>query len=174
MQNTKYDYSSIHVEIPSLLSNDIIAWGRETITDNEIFVSQQEPTFGREDEIHVTILYGLHDENPEEVKKILAKEKSIKVRLGVTKIFSNPLKFDVVVIRVISHDLRRLNKKLASQVAYTNRYGEYNPHVTIAYVKKGKGWQHGKKDNWKNQEFVCDSAIFSSKNGSKERIPLLK
>ena len=169
MQNTKYDYSSIHVDVPSQLSNEIITWGQENVTDEEIFVSQREPCFGREDEIHATILYGLHAENPDQIKKLLSNEKPIKIQLGATKVFSNPFKFDVLVIRAISHDLHRLNEKLASQVEYANRYGKYNPHITIAYVKKGKGWQHGGCKSWKGREFICDSFIFSSKNGTKER-----
>ena len=170
MQNTKYDYSSVHIDVPAPLADEIVAWGRENITDEEIFVSQQDPTFGRENEIHVTILYGLHSESSDQVKELLVAEKPIKVRLGVTQVFSNPLKFDVVVVRAISHDLRRLNRKLAANVEYTNRYGEYNPHVTVAYVKKGKGWQHGRHDQWRHREFICESVVFSSKNGTKDRI----
>lgn len=167
MQNTKYEYSSVHIDVPTLLANDIILWGKENVTDEEIFVAQQDPSFGREDEIHATILYGLQDENPDQVINILSKEKPIKAKLGATRIFSNPLKFDVVVIHVISKDLRRLNQKLSENVKYTNRYGTYNPHVTIAYVKKGKGWQHAGCEKWSGKEFVCDLAVFSSKNGKK-------
>lgn len=60
MKNAKYDYSSIHVDVPKDISDDIIKWGRKEISDREIFVMPRDPGLGREDEIHVTVLYGLH------------------------------------------------------------------------------------------------------------------
>jgi 2'-5' RNA ligase len=172
MQGVKYDHSSVHVRVPDAISDQIIQWGREAITDDDIFVSQRDPTFGREDEIHVTVLYGIHSETAEEVREIMNQEQPVKVRLGKVQIFTNPFKFDVVVVNVISHDLRKLNKKLTDKVEYTNRYGKYHPHVTVAYVKKGKGWKHNEFAQWAGQEFVCDHVVFSSKNGTKERIAL--
>jgi len=172
MQNTQYDYSSIHVNLPEPLAGKIVKWGRQKVSDDDIFVSQQDPSFGREDEMHVTMLYGLHSQSPDQAKEILKGEKSIKVKLGKVKIFTNPQKFDVVVIDVESDDLCRLNKKLRDVVEFTNSYKKYQPHATIAYVKKGKGWKHNELDKWAGQEFTCTQAVFSSKNGTKEPISL--
>jgi 2'-5' RNA ligase len=171
MQNTRYDYSSIHVNLPDSIANDIVKWALKKIGDNDIFVSQQDPSFGREDEMHVTMLYGLHSESSQETRKLLKNEKPVHVKLGKIEVFTNPQNFDVVVIDVESEDLCRLNKKLRDNLEYTNTYDKYHPHATIAYVKKGKGWKYRGLDKWMGQEFTCDSAVFSSKNGSKENIP---
>lgn len=173
MQNVNYSFSSVHINVAPPLSTDIVKWGRKNVSDDEIFVSQTDPSFGREDEIHITILYGLHSDKPDQVKELVKEAGPINVRLGKVMVFSNPQKFDVVVIKVISKDLERLNKKLAENVTYTNRYGEYNPHLTIAYVKKGKGWKHGGLDRWVGKKLSVDHIVFSSKEGFKEKISLI-
>lgn len=169
MHNVKYDFSSVHVDVPPSLANEIVAWGKDNVHDDEIYVSQKDPTFGREDEIHITILYGLHTESPDVVKDLLQKQGPVKVRLGKMGVFTNPYKFDVVMIEVISDDLNRMNLLLRENVTHTNKYGGYKPHVTVAYVKKGKGWRNNGLQLWDGKEFTCDHAVFSSKNGSKDR-----
>lgn len=172
MFNVKYNYSSVHVDVPNPLAVEIIEWGKKQITDDEIYVTQKDPTFGREDEIHTTILYGIHSENPDEIREIVGNSGTITAKLGKVGVFTNPYRFDVVMIEVISEDLRRLNKILDERIKYTNKYGEYKPHVTIAYVKKGKGWRHFGQSKWKDREFSCQNLIFSSRDGSKHHISL--
>ncbi len=172
MRNVKYDYSSCHVDVPQTLADEIIKWGQENVTDDEIFVTQRDPTFGREDEIHITILYGLHCDSANAIKSVLHNSGPVKIRFGKTNIFTNPSKFDVVVIDVYSEDLSKINLKLQESVKHTNKYPIYSPHATISYVKKGKGWRHKGVPNWNNKEFICEYAVFSSKNGIKEKIGL--
>lgn len=172
MFNVKYDFSSVHVDVPISLAEEIVEWGRKQIKDEDIFVTQKDPTFGREDEIHITILYGLHNEKPEPVVEILENAGPITVKLGKVGVFTNPYKFDVVMINVDSPDLQRLNKVLHDNVKYTNKYGDYHPHVTIAYVKKGKGWKHLGLTHWEGREFTCNYSVFSSKDGSRKKISL--
>jgi len=170
MQNVKYEYSSVHIDVPYPLADKLIDWGKEKIKDSEIFVSQIDPSFGREDEMHVTILYGIHSETNEEVSKIISGYGPISVTLGEIDVFTNPEKFDVVVVKVISDDLNELNEKLTSHVEFTSKYKEYKPHITLAYVKKGKGWKYHGIDKWKGKEFQTDYVIFSSKNGTKQKL----
>jgi 2'-5' RNA ligase len=172
MQNVSYSFSSVHINVDPPLSDEIIRWGRKNVSDDDIFVSQTDPTYGREDEIHITILYGIHSDQSDEVEKTIKGVGPIKAKLGKVKIFSNPYKFDVVVVGVISEDLERLNQKLTETVTYTNRYGKYDPHLTIAYVKKGKGWRHNDLNLWEGREITADYVVFSSKAGFKKKIPL--
>ena len=172
MQNVKYDFSSTHIDVPDPLAGRIAKWSNDNIKDSHIFVSQTDPTFGREDEIHVTILYGIHSDSPDEVEKIVAGHGPITVTLGEIDVFTNPEKFDVVVIKVDSKDLIDLNNKLTDTIEFTNKYKEYKPHVTLAYVKKGKGWQYHGRDEWKGQKFSVSDIVFSSTNGTKTKIPV--
>lgn len=172
MQNVKYDYSSVHINVPEPIAGKLVTWSEAKIKDSDIFVSQTDPSFGREDEMHVTILYGVHSESSEEVAKLISGQKSISVKIDEVDVFTNPEKFDVVVIKVISEDLNFLNEKLTQEVEYTNKYKEYKPHITLAYVKKGKGWKYHGLDKWVGEEFTTDHVIFSSKNGTKSKLSL--
>jgi 2'-5' RNA ligase len=172
MHNVRYDYSSCHINVPPLLAEDIINWGRSEVSDDDLYVTHKEPTFGREDEIHITILYGIHSENGNQIRSALEGAGPVKVVLGKTEVFTNPYKFDVVMIEAQSDDLVQLNLILQEKVSFSNKYPIYNPHVTIAYVKKNKGWKHRGISLWEGKEFTCYYAVFSSKNGIKERIIL--
>lgn len=174
MKNVNYDFSSVHIDLPKSLSQEILAWGKENIIDDDIFVSQSDPSFGREDEIHSTVLYGIHSSKSDQVKKLASDQKPINAKLGNIEIFDNPPNFDVVVIKVISEDMKRLNKIFSDNIAHTNKYKNFRPHVTIAYVKKGKGYKHRKVKNWIGKEFKSDYLIFSSTNGTKDKIFLGK
>lgn len=170
MHNVRYDYSSVHVEVPMAISENIIAWGKNNIGESQLYIRPEDPIFGREDEIHATILYGIHNESSKEIEKLLRGKRPPIITLGKLGVFTNPLKFDVVMIEVISEDLKNMNDLLVKNVSHTNKYGIYRPHVTIAYVKKGNGWQFNKWNIWEGKTFSCGHAVFSSKNGFKERI----
>ena len=172
MKNVSYDFSSVHIDLPKPIAEEIIDWGRKHITDNDIFVSQSEPSFGREDEIHSTVLYGIHSDKSNELKKLVNGEKPISVKLDKIEVFDNPPNFDVVVIKVISEDMNRLNKLFKEKLEYTNKYKSFRPHVTIAYVKKGRGYKHKRIKKWIGKEFKANYLVFSSTNGTKEKIPL--
>ena len=174
MRNATYDFSSAQVDVPNPLAKKIIEWGNKTIDDDEIFVSDTDPNFGRENEMHVTVLYGIHSEYPSKIKRSLKETSPVKVKLGKMTAFTNPEKFDVVVIEVISKDLETINRKLRNELPFTNKYDEYRPHVTIAYVKNGIGEKYKNINKWEGEEFECENIVFSSKNGTKERIKLVR
>jgi 2'-5' RNA ligase len=169
MLNAKYDYSSVHVNPPETLAQSIINWGAKHIADNELYITKKDAFFGRENEIHVTVLYGIHSDLPDEVIKLVETSEPIQVKLGKVDIFTNPHKFDVVVINVISDGLNKLHTAL-QKVKFTDKYGIYKPHITIAYIKKGNCIRHRGLENWEGKEFTCNHAIFSSKTGSKLKI----
>jgi 2'-5' RNA ligase len=171
MRRQSYDYSSVHINAPDSLGDEIVAWGKDRISNDKIFM--HETGLGREDEIHITVLYGIHTANSQQTEELSRKSGSIKVRLGKIEIFESG-KFDVVFIDVISEQLHELNNKFRKHMRYSNKFSEYKPHVTIAYVEKGEGWGLNQNDQFDGKEFECDCLVFSSKNGRKERIPLLK
>lgn len=132
----QYQYSSIQVSLPSPAADKIFEWGEEHIEDNKIFIDPQYPIYGREDELHITILYGLHTEQSELVHELLRNEPAFRVKLGAVSIFTTSPKFDVVKIEVISDALHHLNEKLSYNLASTVLYNKYQPHITIACVEK--------------------------------------
>lgn len=166
-KNVTYDFSSVHVKLPSDISNKIIRWSETKIKDKDLFQSE-----GRENEIHVTILYGIHDEEHHYVKKLLEQEPPVNLELGETNVFTNNIKFDVLKISVISPDLRRLNKKLKESLEFTNGYVKYQAHCTIAYMQKGTAKPYIGGEMFKGKKLKTDQIIFSSSNGKKTKIKL--
>lgn len=93
---------------------------------------------GIEDESHITVLYGLDkDVTVEEVEKALDGITLGTVSAYRVSVFEND-KEDVVKFDIDCSGLRKANEKLRT-LHYTNDFDEYDPHLTIAYVKPGKG-----------------------------------
>ncbi len=172
MNNVIYDYSSTQINLPSQLAADVIQWGEDSIKDGDVYTTPDDPSFGREDEMHVTVLYGLHTTSAEKVKKVLAGEESLEIRLGVVSMFSTNDKFDVIKIEVLSPSLHKLHHMLARNLPCSQMYPRFNPHVTIAYVKKGRCTGLLGSGAFKGKSWQADSIIFSSKSGTKTSIPL--
>lgn len=166
----KYSYSSLHVVPPDALSQDIVLWGKNNVHDDEIYVKNK--LYGREDNIHITVLYSVHVSDSQELKSLLENYGPIDIALGKINVFTNRPKFDVIVIDIVSEELRKLNEFLVQEVKHDNKYGEFKPHLTIAYVKKGRGWKYHKLPiMWEGDKFNCNHLVLSSFNGEKHIIP---
>lgn len=170
MRSIQYEFSSVHIDVPIDLSDEIIEWGKKQISDNSLFKDLKNSFWGREDELHVTILYGIHSKDHQPTFQLLENEKPIHVRLQNVHIFREKL-FDVVTISVDSYDLERLNAKLKGNVRYSNRHKLYIPHITIAYVHKGEA-ENLKDATFNKNKFIVDVAVFSSKDGSRTSLKL--
>ena len=130
---------------------------------------------GRETKPHITVKYGLHsDEAIETVRQLLANEPPIRATLGTTSIFpaSETGGDDVVKVDVVSEDLRRINTKIAAAVEVTDTHPEYQPHVTLAYVKPGKGQQYAGQTKLQGKKLQFKQLVFSTRAGEHIAIPL--
>lgn len=171
MKKASYEFSSTHAELPKQLSDKIIAWGRDVIPESDVFRDPEDPSFGRENDIHVTLLYGIHDTNPDGLKELLSKQDPFVVRLGNVTTFTNNDKFDVIKIDAQGDGLFRLNQLFKANLEHTSKFPNYRPHITIAYVRKGKGPKSG-SGYFKGEKFIVDEIVFSSSSGKKYRLPL--
>lgn len=167
MHGKVYDFSSTQINLPFSLSTLIVNWGTIHLSNDIIF--QVDGNYGRENEIHITLLYGLLQDKPEEVEKYISRFNSFKVQLGKVSKFDNNPKFDVVKIDVISDELVKLNSLLKVKFRHANRYPVYHPHVTIAYINKGEDCNFD-KEAFEGTEFEVKSVIYSSKDGVKTPI----
>ncbi len=125
-----------------LYFDDIKIWDKIIdLIPNDIVYGTRNDGYGKENEPHVTVLYGFHDDkvNIEDIKKITDKIKiPIKVKLDGISIFENK-DFDVLKFDISSDELVNLNKKFRENFDYSSDYPDYHPHLTIAYLKKGEG-----------------------------------
>lgn len=168
----QYDYSSVQVNLPKLLAKQIIEWGNEYIADEDLYAPGKDSTHGREDEMHVTILYGIHTELPDRVKELVSNQPPFQVKLDKISLFTSNEAFDVVKVGASSLSLVYLNHLLKNSIANTQNYPSYKPHVTIAYVKKGVCKEIPDKDAFDMITWTVETIVFSSKNGEKTPIRL--
>ena len=127
---------------------------------------------GREAVAHVTVRYGLHDDDPEKAMKIISGFGPVKLTLGKVGFFpaGKDKDYDVVKIDVKSPDLIRLNRALG-KLENTQTFS-YHPHSTIAYVKKGLGKKYADKFKTADLEVTADTIFFSDKERNQTTISL--
>ncbi len=137
------------------------------IDKNDVYDNELNE-FGLEYEPHITILYGFHNNtNVEKIKKIIQLLKNkIIITLDSIDIFTND-KYDVVKFKVKSPTLIKLNKIMKNNFNYTSNFPNYNPHMTIGYVKSGLGEKYI-KDLDKKLSFTSNSFIYSYPDSKKE------
>lgn len=102
----------------------------------------EPPRFGIETEPHTTILFGfdLETTNPDDIVKAiedLKVEPITDIEIKDVDKFEND-EYDVLKLTIESATLRELNEYFMENFDYENEYPEYNPHITIAYLEKGK------------------------------------
>lgn len=126
---------------------------------------------GREDKPHITVLYGLHTTNPNDIKKIIKDFGTIKATLGKISKFDNKPEYDVLKIDVKSPELHALNKAL-KKLPFTSDYPKYEPHATLAYVKKGHCQDLIDDDTFVDHKVHFKSLIFSTPDKEKFKLSL--
>ena len=112
------------------------------IADEDLYEEEGDQTYGRENDPHVTVLYGLHADVPDSKIEELVKElKPTELTLKKISIFENNDKYDVIKFDIIGVSEGRLSDMNAKfvKLPHTTDYPDYHPHSTIAYVKAGSG-----------------------------------
>jgi 2'-5' RNA ligase len=164
-----YDYASTQVNLSKSIAKRVMDWGRENIPDEDI--STTEENTGREDAPHITVLYGIVDQAPQQVIDLLQGKPAVRATLGKTTLFEND-EYDVVKISVESEDLAEFQEILWDGVEHESDYPEYKPHVTVAYVKAGCGSSYAGSTDFEGTEITFDTVVFSASDGEKTNILL--
>lgn len=117
---------------------------------------------GREDQPHVTVKYGLRDSvRPGDVRRVVEDYGPIRIVLGDVSIFKSD-EYDVVKIDVRSASLHRLHDELCDKLRVApSDYDEYVPHVTLAYVKPGRGKRYAGPSGLAGESFLVEDLVFS-------------
>ena len=122
--------------VPKETSNTILQFTKQLINEDDLYLEGNE--YGLETEGHVTIRYGyLKDLNELEIRQLLKGQKPFMMEIFGLDKFTNDPKYDVAMFKVSSPVLKRLNE-LSSKHLNEDNYTEYTPHLTLAYVQKGK------------------------------------
>lgn len=128
---------------------------------------------GREDEVHVTVRYGLHAESVDEVAPLLRGERPVRMTLTTVSVFPDSGKgFDVLKADVESEDLVAIHEKLGS-LPHTDTHPEYHPHATIARVRPGLGAKYAARFGRLDVECVTHKLHFGGRSGgARGTLPL--
>ena len=111
------------------------------IDDDDVYLVEDDDSYGIETKPHLTLLYGLHEEvTREDVKSVVDKfkDEEIIIEIKGISIFENKdfdvVKFDVKKTPVLD----KMNKEL-KKFPFTSDFPDYHPHITVCYIKKGLG-----------------------------------
>jgi len=167
------EYASTQINLPAALADRVRAVAAR-IPDAKLAKD------GREDTPHVTVLYGLHSDDPSAVKKALAGiDGAHPLNLGEFGFFEGK-EADVVYVGFDSTGVPRLSPLLnaiAKSGEFTNDHPKYTPHVTLAYVKPGLGefyadWLNENDHSLNGASFDVNEIVFSPAEGDPTTIPL--
>jgi hypothetical protein len=174
-EQPKHEFASTQANLPDEVADQVRAAG-DSIPKDELAKDGTEP------QPHITALYGLHADNPGQVRELLKDQPPITVTLGNASIFpaadtdasrGGAGDSDVLKVDVDSPDLHRINA-LLRQLPHTNDFPVYQPHITIAYLKRGEGKKYDGNNipGVTGQTITLTSIAFSGKDGKQVEIPL--
>lgn len=126
-------------QVPPPVAALILDFGKKIITDDMLYFDPDEPgDYGREEELHVTIKFGLTESyTKEQMAKMLRGTHPFVMTVRGMDIFQNP-KFDVVKFNVDGPELHRL-REIFDRLPNVDEHPVYHPHMTLAYLKPGLG-----------------------------------
>lgn len=138
-EQVKYDYGCVMLEF------DIPNWKsfHKEIDKDDIY---DEKGYGLEKEPHVTLLFGVYDAvSVEDVKKTVEFLDKIYIQIKDLTIFSSSNNiYDVLKFDVMSDNLYGINISLKNMLPHTESEFSYKPHMTVAYIKAGRGVKYVK------------------------------
>lgn len=140
------------------------------IDEDDLYIEEGDRTFGIEDEPHTTLLYGLDEGvTPQQVEEILDKFTFYTCKVHNASLFEN--EYDVLKFDVNGDNLHECNEEL-KKLPYENSYPDYHPHLTIAYLKKGKGKKYVDMLDGKEWWLAPQHVVFSQPDGTKNKIKI--
>lgn len=132
--NHKNEYGCLMAIVPKTHSPHIVKFGKTVIPSSILYTRPDDTSYGYDDNPHVTVKYGYApDLSKHDLASILRGVKPFNIILHALSQFNNP-EFDVVKFDAESPILRELRAK-ADQFPNQDKFPEYKPHMTLAYVK---------------------------------------
>lgn len=117
------------------------------IDEEDVYVKPMDDSYGLEEQPHITVLYGIHEDevDPSVVVDMMEQKMDpIKVQIKEIDVFENK-EYDVVKYNVpVTKELQAYRDMFMESFANTQKFPEFHPHMTIAYVKPGKGKKYKK------------------------------
>lgn len=161
------DFSWVYVDMPDDIKKKVLAYGKGV--DKEDLHEK-----GQEEDPHITVLYGLHTNDSEPVRAVMKTCDPVTASVGKLSVFELP-DYNVLKLEIKSPGLTKLNKKLKdSDLEATITFPDYNPHVTIAYLKKDVDYKKYTEGDGVtvDKEIKFDHVFFGDKDRKNHKINL--
>lgn len=168
-----YDSSCVMAALPPQLAQRIRDFSYYAVPDMELYSDPNQPVGGREYDTHVTVKYGLQTNNPLDVLNVIDAHQiaPFEVRLGKVGVFEKDT-YDVVMVESAGDGLIALRAALQADLPNDETYPIFQPHVTLAYVKRGFGRGHVGAADFAGISFNVDRVSFRPVTGYSRTIPL--
>ena len=149
----------------------------EQIDDKDIYIDDEDDSYGLEDEPHCTILYGLDEEVIlKDVKYIVKNYEFGPLLLHNASLFENKkydvLKFDIQYVNKDDNFLHDCNNEMRDELPYESAFPDYHPHATLCYLLPGKGKKYVKLFKDEEYEVMPTHVVYSEVDGSKTDIKI--
>lgn len=133
-----------------------------------------KPTFETDEQPHVTVLYGLHTHNPDEVFHQIRSGDAMRpvtMQIGNLDLFRHRDQ-DVLKLNIHSPEITHLHK-IVRRLPNSFTFPKYEPHVTVAYLKPGRGEKYlGLKNPLAGREVTFNGLVFSTPQKRLSYVPL--
>lgn len=117
------------------------------IDKEDVHIKPHDDSYGLETQPHVTVLYGIHEDeiDPETIAEVIKQNlKPLTLKVEEVDIFEGE-EYDVVKYNLPVTEQLQEYRDLFLKFPNTQSYPDYHPHMTIAYVKPGKGKKYKRK-----------------------------
>jgi 2'-5' RNA ligase len=142
------------------------------IDERDVYTQIGDATHGLEKIPHCTLLYGLHYEVPlDGVREVLDEYLFYTCKVHNPSLFQTE-RYDVLKFDVCGANLYDVNDSL-KEFPHTTAFSVYNPHMTIGYIKSGRGRLYENRLKRKGfDEFWLQPthAVYSQPDGTKTMI----
>jgi len=127
--------------------NDWTEFHLSGIDEEDLYEKNSDDSYGLEETPHLTVLYGIHEDeiDPKIVEQLIRENmKYMILEVSSIGVFEGE-EYDVVKYDLpLTRQLQRY-RDLFLKLPNTQDFTDYNPHMTIAYVKPGKGEKYGRE-----------------------------
>lgn len=128
---------------------------------------------GREDEPHITIKYGVKDDVAL-LSQVIGSQQPFNVSLGKTHVFEAgeiSAGQSPIVVEAHAPELKALHDAVNEAMSTHKDDFDYNPHVTLAYVKPATAQKYDKLDWAEGVSFPVNGIVLSTKSGARITVP---